>query len=156
MTMAYYPGPFGFWQIGCEDGCVVWLKCAAQPGTDHCPTPLSDDVYQQLCAYLAGKRPTLDFPCRCNGTPFQQKVWKALRQIPYGEVRTYRQIAESIGSPRSCRAVGNANRKNPIWIAIPCHRCVGADGSLTGYAGGLEMKRALLELERRMKQFSNF
>lgn len=149
MTTAYYPGPFGYWQIGCEDGAVVWLKCAAEPQEESCPTALSDAVYCQLCQYLAGERRQFDFPCRPKGTPFQQEVWRALREIPFGEVRTYAEVAQSIGHPRACRAVGNANRQNPIWIAIPCHRCVGTDGSLTGYAGGLEMKRALLMREGR-------
>ena len=83
------------------------------------------------------------------GTAFQQKVWKALLEIPYGETRTYGEIAAAIGSPKACRAVGMANRRNPIWIVVPCHRVVGAGGSLTGYAGGLAMKEALLQLERK-------
>lgn len=149
MVMAYYPGPFGCWQIGCEDGYVVWLKCVPECGEENCPSPLSDTVYGQLCEYLAGRRQALDFPCRPKGTAFQQSVWQELRKIPFGAVRTYGQIAGSIGRPKACRAVGAANRQNPIWIAIPCHRCVGADGSLTGYAGGLEMKQALLTLEGR-------
>ena len=149
MTLAYYPGPFGYFEIGCQDGAVVWLKCTAQRGAAHCPSPLSDAVYDQLCAYLSGQRRTLDFPCRAAGTPFQQEVWQALQEIPYGEVRTYGQIATAIHRPRACRAVGAAAGKNPIWIAIPCHRCVGAKGQLTGYAGGLAMKRALLTLESK-------
>lgn len=149
MTVAYYPGPFGWWQIGCEEERVAWLKCTASCGAENSPTPLSDAVYEQLCAYLDGKRRTLDFPCRPAGTPFQQTVWQALREIPFGEVRTYGQIARHIGRPGASRAVGTACGKNPIWLAIPCHRCVGADGSLTGYAGGLAMKKALLSLEGR-------
>ncbi|MBQ0037581.1 MAG: methylated-DNA--[protein]-cysteine S-methyltransferase [Clostridiales bacterium] len=149
--MAYYPGPFGFWQIGCQDGAVVWLKCTAEPGGANHPSPLSDTVYEQLCAYLAGKRQTFDFSCRPKGTPFQQAVWRALQEIPFGQTRTYGEIARQIGHPGACRAVGAASGKNPIWIAIPCHRCVGADGRLTGYAGGLAMKRALLETEGQIK-----
>jgi methylated-DNA-[protein]-cysteine S-methyltransferase len=82
-----------------------------------------------------------------KGTEFQQKVWAALCEIPYGETRTYGEIAAAIGSPKAARAVGMACNRNPVWITIPCHRVVGSNGSLTGYAGGLEMKKFLLELE---------
>ena len=84
-----------------------------------------------------------------EGTPFQKKVWNALQNIPYGETRTYKQIAEEIGNPKACRAVGMANNKNPMIIVVPCHRVIGANGKLVGYGGGLEMKRALLDLESK-------
>lgn len=149
MKTAYYPTPFGCVAIGCEDEAVVYLKRVAEQPTPHEPTPLSEEVYRQLCAYFTGERQAFDFPCRPKGTPFQQAVWQALMTIPYGEVRTYSDIARQIGHPSACRAVGSANRQNPIWLAIPCHRCVGKNGTLTGYAGGLAMKEALLALESK-------
>lgn len=106
-------------------------------------------VFRQLDEYFAGVRTGFDFPYRMDGTPFQKKVWRALCDIPYGHTRSYKEIAEVIGSPKACRAVGMANHRNPIFIAVPCHRVIGSDGSLTGYGGGLDMKRALLELERK-------
>ena len=87
-----------------------------------------------------------------QGTPFQQKVWAALREIPYGETRSYGQIAAQVGNPKASRAVGMANNRNPIAIIVPCHRVIGANGSLTGYAGGLNVKQELLALERRTRQ----
>jgi O-6-methylguanine DNA methyltransferase len=148
---AYYPGPFGWWQIGCRDGAVTSLKCVKEPAEESCPSPLSDEVYAQLQAYLTGERRELDVPCRPEGTPFQRAVWEALCRIPYGETSTYARLARELGRPGAARAVGAAVGRNPIWIAIPCHRCIGSDGSLTGYAGGLEMKRALLEREGAAK-----
>lgn len=111
-------------------------------------TELTDLAFTQLEEYLAGKRREFSVPLSPRGTPFQQRVWNALCAIPYGETRSYRQIAEAVGNPAACRAVGMANNRNPIAILIPCHRVVGADGSLVGYAAGLETKRRLLELER--------
>jgi methylated-DNA-[protein]-cysteine S-methyltransferase len=101
----------------------------------------------QLDAYFAGERIRFDVPLNPQGTPFQRSVWDALRAIPYGTTATYREIASAIGNPRAVRAVGLANGRNPISIVIPCHRVIGADGSLTGYGGGVACKRALLDLE---------
>lgn len=147
-AFAYYECPFGFLKIGHEDGRIFWAKRVDHPGSDHCPSPVSDLAAAQFREYFEGERKSFDFPMAPKGTPFQLAVWAALLQIPYGEIRSYRDIAETIGNPKACRAVGMANNKNPIWIAIPCHRVVGSDRSLTGYAGGLDMKRALLKLER--------
>ena len=99
--------------------------------------------------YFAGSRRKFTLPLAPEGTPFQQKVWEALRTIPYGETRTYKQIAIQIGHNQSFRAVGMASNRNPIAIVVPCHRVIGYDGKLTGYAGGLDVKEQLLELERR-------
>lgn len=101
----------------------------------------------QLDAYFAGELTAFDLPLAPRGSEFQRRVWAALQEIPYGETESYGQLAERIGSPGGARAVGLANGKNPIGIIIPCHRVVGADGSLTGYGGGIERKRQLLELE---------
>lgn len=111
-------------------------------------TDLSRLAVKQITQYFQGRRREFDLPLRPSGTIFQKQVWEALCQIPYGETRSYRQIAEAIGNPNACRAVGMANNKNPVMILIPCHRVIGADGSLTGYACGLGVKRMLLELEQ--------
>jgi methylated-DNA-[protein]-cysteine S-methyltransferase len=102
---------------------------------------------EQLDAYFAGDLTDFELPLAAAGSPFQQLVWTALREIPYGETRSYGEIAGRIGRPGAARAVGLANGRNPIAIVVPCHRVVGADGSLTGFAGGLERKRLLLEHE---------
>ena len=102
---------------------------------------------QQLGEYFAGARKSFDLPLDFAGTPFQKKVWSELLNIPFGQTRTYGQIANAIGKPRAFRAVGAANGKNPISIVAPCHRVIGKDGSLTGFAGGLEAKECLLGIE---------
>jgi len=104
---------------------------------------------EQLDAYFAGELIDFDIELDLRGTEFQQRVWKALLTIPYGGTRSYGQIAEQIGAPGSARAVGLANGHNPIAIVVPCHRVIGASGSLTGYGGGLDRKRTLLGLEKR-------
>lgn len=103
---------------------------------------------EQLAAYFAGTLTVFDLPLASRGTDFQQRVWTALRDIPYGETATYGELAATLGRPTATRAVGLANGRNPISIVVPCHRVVGADGTLTGYGGGLERKRHLLDLER--------
>lgn len=107
-------------------------------------------VVTQLREYFAGERQDFDVPLAGAGTPFQQKVWEALTTIPYGATATYRDIAIAIGSPKAVRAVGLANGRNPISVIVPCHRVVGANGSLTGYGGGLAAKQLLLDLESRV------
>jgi methylated-DNA-[protein]-cysteine S-methyltransferase len=102
---------------------------------------------RQLAEYFAGERTTFELELAPHGTAFQQRVWRRLLEIPYGETTTYGTIANELGNPRSVRAVGLANGRNPISIVVPCHRVIGADGSLVGYGGGLERKRALLALE---------
>ena len=111
------------------------------------PTPLLLRAFAQLEEYLAGVRKKFDLPLAPAGTPFQRKVWNALEQIPYGQTRSYRQIAEAVNSPKGFRAVGMANNRNPIAVFIPCHRVIGADGSMVGYGGGLDIKKHLLRLE---------
>lgn len=112
-------------------------------------TALIREAAAQLKDYLAGKRKAFELPLAMEGTAFQQTVWKALTAIPYGETRSYGQIAESIGNPKACRAVGLANNKNPIAVFVPCHRVIGANGKLVGYAGGLDMKEKLLGMEKQ-------
>ena len=105
------------------------------------------EVVQQLQSYFAGERKNFDLALILEGTDFQKRVWTALRKIPYGETISYKELAEMIGSPKAVRAVGAANGANPIPIIIPCHRVIGNDGSLTGFGGGLPLKKQLLELE---------
>ena len=105
---------------------------------------------EQLGQYFAGDRLDFDLPLAVAGTPFQQRVWAALREIPYGETESYGELANRIGSPGAPRAVGLANGRNPIGIIVPCHRVIGASGSLTGYGGGIERKRQLLDMEREV------
>ncbi|WP_110590155.1 methylated-DNA--[protein]-cysteine S-methyltransferase [Microbacterium suaedae] len=116
------------------------------PASDDDPFLL--DVALQLAEYFDGDRTTFDIAIAAPGTPFQQSVWDALREIPYGETWSYRRLAEHLGRPGASRAVGLANGRNPVSIVVPCHRVIGADGSLTGYGGGVERKRWLLAHER--------
>lgn len=111
-------------------------------------SPVLAQAAAQLAEYFAGQRQSFTIPLAPRGTPFQQEVWRALCAIPYGQTRSYGQLAAALGRPSAARAVGGACRRNPIWLMIPCHRVVGASGSLTGYAGGLERKKALLALEQ--------
>ena len=110
-------------------------------------TPLIRDAHQQLCEYFQSKRTRFSLPLEPIGTDFQKRVWNALLKIPYGQTTTYGDIAAEIGNPKASRAVGLSNHNNPIMIVIPCHRVVGKNGSLTGYAGGIDTKRQLLALE---------
>ena len=130
----------------------VWFE-----GQQHHPTPLTavrrpDDALlrraaDQLHAYFAGETRAFDVPLDLHGTPFQRRVWQALLAIPGGETRSYGEIAQALGAAAAVRAVGSAVGRNPVSVIVPCHRVVGSDGSLTGYAGGVERKRALLKLE---------
>ena len=103
----------------------------------------------QIIEYLGGKRREFDLPLDVRGTDFQRRVWAAVAAIPYGQTRTYAEVARMIGKPKAVRAVGAANGANPLPLVVPCHRVVGSDGSLTGYGGGLDVKRELLEMEKR-------
>lgn len=111
-------------------------------------TPFSESVFSQVLEYFAGERKEFDVAIDISHkTQFQQQILRELQATPYGEVRTYKQLAEAIGNPKSARAVGSACNRNPIHLIIPCHRIIGTNGALTGYAAGLEIKRQLLELE---------
>lgn len=111
-------------------------------------TALLKKAGEQLTDYLAGKRNNFDLPFAYGGTEFQQSVWRALQTIPYGETWSYKQLADAVGNAKASRAVGMANNKNPLPIFIPCHRVIGANGGLVGYAGGLDVKEHLLKLEQ--------
>lgn len=131
-----------------KDNCI----CNVSFGTlnyKEKETYLIKKTYSQLKEYFAGNRKIFDIPISANGTEFQIKVWKELQKIPYGKIRTYKEIAENIGNKNASRAVGMANNKNPIAIIIPCHRVIGSNGDLTGYAGGIKLKQYLLNLEKQ-------
>ena len=153
MTWSTVDSPIGELTVVAEDGALVGLYM-----TGHRPAPdpesfgeRVDDALPaataQLAEYFAGERTAFDLPLAPRGTAFQQAVWAALRDIPYGETRSYGELAAALGRPGASRAVGLANGRNPISIVVPCHRVVGAGGKLTGYAGGMERKSWLLALE---------
>ena len=147
--------PIGPLTITATKKAVTAIRFGTQvpEGSTRCTgaeaTPLLRKAAEEIGDYFAGSRRKFTLPLAPEGTPFQQKVWEALRTIPYGETRTYKQIAIQIGHNQSFRAVGMASNRNPIAIVVPCHRVIGYDGKLTGYAGGLDIKGRLLELEKR-------
>lgn len=154
-THAFVDSPVGSLTLVDDDGALAGLYLAEQR---HLPEPLSfgprDDGIQpalreQLAAYFRGELQRFDVPVAVHGTPFQQAVWAALRDVPYGTTCTYGDLAAAIGRPTAVRAVGAANGRNPVCIVVPCHRVVGSDGSMTGYAGGVERKQQLLALEQQ-------
>lgn len=118
-------------------------------------TPIIRLAHQQLEEYFAGSRKKFDLPLNPAGTAFQQKVWTALQTIPYGQTASYKEIAAKVDNPKGCRAVGMANNKNPIAIIIPCHRVIGTNGKMVGYAGGLKIKEFLLNLEQGTPLFQD-
>lgn len=149
--------PLGFTKIsGDEDGIssVIVLN-SEEKITDIIPIELEDCVIQ-LNEYFEGTRKQFDLKLNPEGTDFQNKVWKLLEQIPYGKTVSYLELSKQLGDVKAIRAVANANGKNPLWIIVPCHRVIGSDGGLTGYAGGLHRKKWLLEHESPYKQQSLF
>lgn len=139
--------PIGPMYFRANDKAVTSLCFGSVPEDRSCA--LLEEAAKQLREYFAGERRHFGLPLSPEGTAFQRKVWRALCDIPCGETRSYGQIAAAVGSPGASRAVGMANNRNPIAIIIPCHRVIGADGSLTGYGGGLDKKEFLLRHERR-------
>ncbi|WP_210571919.1 methylated-DNA--[protein]-cysteine S-methyltransferase [Streptomyces sp. GESEQ-4] len=145
--------PYGPLTLVADDGALCGLYMTEQrhrpPEESFGPREdtLFSEAEDQLEAYFAGELKEFTLELRLDGTPFQRTVWDQLRKIPYGETRSYGDLADALGNPGASRAVGLANGKNPIGIIVPCHRVVGAGGSLTGYGGGLERKRRLLEFE---------
>ena len=145
---AVYEYPVGRLRIECRDGAITRLARTDEPCRDCCDGLLLR-AKAQLDEYFAGTRKRFDLPLHAEGTAFQKKVWAALETIPYGETRTYGELAAMVDSPKAARAVGGANHANPLSILVPCHRVIGADGSLTGYGNGLPMKEYLLRLEKK-------
>jgi len=147
----FYDYPLCKLGIAEKDGaiCGVFFKTEKTPDDfEKAETPLIKKAAEQLDEYFNGQRKVFDLPLKLNGTKFQIDVWKALQKIPFGKTRSYGEIARAIKNPKAVRAVGMANNRNPIVIIVPCHRVIGHDGSLTGYGGGLELKRKLLEMEQ--------
>jgi methylated-DNA-[protein]-cysteine S-methyltransferase len=128
---------------------LLFSPFVVDPAWSEDPCNVLDEAVAQLSDYFAGNRTDFDLPLEPAGTPFQLTVWRALREIPYAETINYGQLATRVGNRNASRAVGLANGRNPISIVVPCHRVIGANGSLTGYGGGLDRKRTLLDLERR-------
>lgn len=147
MTQYGMDSPVGGLLLTEEDGMLTGLELRGTVTGNTPPTPLLRETVKQLEAYFAGKRQVFALPLKLNGTSFQQEVWTALREIPFGMTTTYGEIANRIGRPRAVRAVGRAIGQNPISIIVPCHRVIGKNGNLTGFAWGLDAKRQLLMLE---------
>ncbi|MDO4580474.1 MAG: methylated-DNA--[protein]-cysteine S-methyltransferase [Acinetobacter sp.] len=159
LVFMYMPSPVGRLKLVATDSAlvaVIWdnenpkrvRQAELVEQLDH---PILLDAQQQLNEYFQGQRQTFELPLDFEGTEFQKKVWQALLNIPFGETRSYRQIAEQVGSPKAVRAVGAANGQNPISIIAPCHRVIGSGGKLVGFAGGLDNKEILLKLEQQQK-----
>ena len=152
MTHTIVPSPIGpLTLIGDEHGLTgLYMDPHPEPPGREDPAPFADAA-AQLEEYFAGERTEFDLPLAPRGTEFQQRVWSLLREIPFGETTTYGTLANRLGNPRSVRAVVLANGRNPLSIVVPCHRVIGAAGSLVGFGGGLERKRALLAHESEVK-----
>lgn len=145
-----YDMPIGKILISDNGIAITEISFSAKPDKANVrETLLTKLAAKQLLEYFDGKRTTFDLPLAPQGTPFQLSVWAALCEIPYGVTKSYKQIAESIGNVKACRAVGMANNRNQIGIVVPCHRVIGVSGALTGYAGGLKTKKFLLDLESK-------
>ncbi len=150
----YYQSPYGQITLQANEKGLLgaWFEIQTTQPKDlgnYCEdSPILNEATQQLTEYFSGNRTKFDLPLAATGTAFQQLVWQALCRIPYGETWSYQQLADEIGNPKAVRAVGLANGKNPISVIVPCHRVIGKSGKLTGYAGGVETKQKLLELEK--------
>lgn len=147
INYAFYKHLFTPLLIGYREEKLVSLRFVEDDNVTSIKTSFSDFVYNRINQYFMLERRSFDIPLLINATEFQTKVYKALLNIPYGHTKSYKEIAQEIGNPKAYRAVGNANNKNPIPLIIPCHRVIGSNHSLTGYAYGLDMKKRLLELE---------
>lgn len=147
---AYYEIRYGILQIGYDDDDDVLtnIKVVKKYDGNNLRNELTDKTFNEINEYILGKRKSFDIPFKLNGSEFQMKVWNQLLNIPYGETTTYKEIAKSIGNEKAFRAVGMANNKNPLLIIVPCHRVIGSSGDLVGYAGGMEMKMDLLNIEK--------
>ena len=157
MESAFIPTPLGVAKLeGDENGLqTITILNGAEELTKVIPEVLEDSVYQ-LKEYFDGQRKDFTLELNPQGTDFQKRVWQALLNIPFGKTTSYLALSKTLGDVKAIRAVAGANGKNPLWIVIPCHRVIGSDGSLTGYAGGLHRKKWLLEHEAPVKQQSLF
>ena len=153
----YFDSPIGILQVSCDEVNIVSIKFIDSPGKmimdDH---PLLNQSVQQLKDYFSGRRMILEIPHVQPGTDFQQKIWELLVKIPFGKTITYKQLTAQFGDMKAIRAVASANGKNDLAILVPCHRVIGSNGSLTGYAGGLWRKKWLLDHESKFRQGEMF
>jgi methylated-DNA-[protein]-cysteine S-methyltransferase len=147
ISSTMFHGPAGPLMLEGDDRALTRLGFGA-PSAPQGDAASTASAAIQLEQYFASERTEFELDIELAGTPFERRVWDEVRAIPYGETASYAEIARRVGRPSACRAVGRANGRNPVALIVPCHRVVGSDGSLTGYAGGIEMKRALLDLER--------
>ncbi|MCO4795208.1 MAG: methylated-DNA--[protein]-cysteine S-methyltransferase [Bacteriovoracaceae bacterium] len=147
MFRQYIKSPIGTVEVLCDDTSLLSVSFVSKATKKENSNKITKKTIRQLEEYFSGKRKDFDLPLKIEGTQFQKKVWKNLTRIPFGKLKTYGQVAKSIGKPLACRAVGGANNKNKHAIVIPCHRVIGASGDLVGYGGGLKYKKYLLELE---------
>lgn len=147
MNKFSYDTPVGIITVE-DDGSFVTAIYPDNKKSCDKESQLAKQTFTQLKEYFNKERKSFDIPIKLSGTPFQESVWKELCKIPFGKTCSYKQVAENIGNPKACRAVGMANNKNKIMIVVPCHRVIGSNGSLVGYAGGLDVKKFLLELEQ--------
>ena len=153
MNLSHYlETPLGLMEIQAIDTGIQAIGFVASRQRESGEHPLLKEAAGQLAAYFAGRLSRFDLPLSPQGTGFQRKVWSALQRVPYGQTASYGQIARQIGQPGAGRAVGAANGRNPVAIVVPCHRIIGANGTLTGYAGGLERKAWLLKLEQSQQE----
>ncbi len=150
-SFALYPTPLGSVLIAHKGERLTLLQILkTQQQNEGVHTPFTDTIYHQILEYIGGTRHTFEVEIDLSHcTPFQQRVYNVLRQIPYGETQSYKEVATAIGQPSASRAVGMANHRNPIHLIVPCHRVVASSGLLTGYAAGIEVKAALLEIEQQ-------
>lgn len=157
MNKTHFTTPLGNAILeGDANGISKFVLTDQEPEHFNAPPKELAEAIAQLEQYFAGKRKEFDLKLNPQGTDFQMKIWRLLQNIPYGRTSTYKDLTNEFGNPLAIRAVAAANGKNPLWILIPCHRIIGSDGSLTGYAGGLWRKKWLLEHERQEKQQSLF
>jgi len=152
MYKVSFNSPVGLLIIQAEDNCITNIYLAKEEEQEELQKENSSPLLQQAChqltEYFAGERTTFDLPIKyVTGTPFQHSVWNALRNIPYGETRSYEDIAVAIGNPKAVRAIGQANTRNPILLLVPCHRVINKNGSIGGFGCGVEVKKQLLQLE---------
>ena len=156
-TVTYtFSSPIGIVRLTEEQGAITHIALTDHCNTSSSPSPLMCEAERQITEYLNGTRQQMDFAIRMEGTPFQLRVWQALQQIPYGSTRSYGVLASLLGKPGASRAVGMACNKNPLLLIVPCHRVIGANGKLTGFACGLDIKRHLLLLEKRSSIMADF
>ncbi|QGU96780.1 methylated-DNA--[protein]-cysteine S-methyltransferase [Clostridium bovifaecis] len=151
MFKTYYSSEIGIVEIVSSEDAIISLDFVDKEGETTEFPPILREAYDQIDEYFKGKRKNFDLKLSIEGTEFQKKVWTELTKIPYGEVATYKDIAIRVGNEKAVRAVGNSNNKNKIAIILPCHRVIGSNGKLVGYAGGVHIKEWLLNHERKFK-----